>query len=283
MSQWKVRNKETGKETPVESRSEAEEKKAELEGLVEVEIIPPGSENDGDSEETIEGEYGTEFKTGNEMAEEDAAEPEEEPEPEPEPEEHPTLADCYVCGEAVPIEEARSGKGGKPAHGECITSNEPEIEADPAEPAPEPPQPAAADGGPEDTVAVAPGNYDLEERSVGTDPFEWLPGGFVDHIDGSPAINRKGYAVLAHFYKIEVEIEVEIFPEDTEFEHCRVKAIATDPNGKECIEYGTSHTERGDNPYMLLELAITRAKKRALAEATGVGAVAVEELKNEVE
>lgn len=276
MSEWKVRNKESGEEIPVESRSAAEEKKAEFEGLVEVEIIPPS--NDAESGDSIEEEYGAEFKTGNEMAEEES---EEDPGL-VEPDEHPELADCYVCGDSVPIDEARSGEGGKPVHGDCLTSNDPEPEV--VDPDPEPPsEPAASDGGPEDAVAVAPGNYDLDERSVGTDPFEWLPGGFVDHIDGSPAINRKGYAVLAHFYKIEVEIDVEIFPEDTEFEHCRVKAIATDPAGKECVEYGTSHTERGDDPYMLLELAITRAKKRALAEATGVGAVAVEELKNEVQ
>lgn len=108
---------------------------------------------------------------------------------------------------------------------------------------------------------------------------------FVDEIDDSPAINRKGFEVLSHFYKIDVHADIHVPPEDTGFEFARVKATATRPDGRECEAFGTAHVDRGDgdDPTLLLEMAETRAKKRALSIATGVGACAVEELRNEVE
>lgn len=123
---------------------------------------------------------------------------------------------------------------------------------------------------------------ELPERSVGTDPMEWVPGDFIDEIDGTPAINRKGFEVLSHFYDIGVRSNVDVAPEETGHEYCRVKAVAVCPDGRECEAYGSAHVDRGDDPPLLLEMADTRARKRALSIATGVGAVAVSELKNEV-
>lgn len=142
------------------------------------------------------------------------------------------------------------------------------------EPAPEPVEPT--------TVEHAGESYDLEARSVGDDPLGWIPDDFVDVIDGSQAINRKGFAVLGHFYKIETSSEIIVSPEETDFEFCRAKATATTKDGREYEAHGSAHVDRGDDPWLLLEMADTRAKKRAMADATGVGAVAVEELKNEV-
>jgi hypothetical protein len=142
------------------------------------------------------------------------------------------------------------------------------------------------DGGDEVVEPIdAPGEGDvtLPERSVGEDPIEWVPEDFVDVIDGTPAINRKGFEVLAHFYDVSVASDLEEAPEDHDFEYCRVKATATTADGRACEAYGSAHTERGDDPELLLEMADTRARKRALSIATGVGAVAVEELKNEVD
>lgn len=139
------------------------------------------------------------------------------------------------------------------------------------EPTPEPATPTTEDG------------YDLPERSVSDDPITWMPGDFIDQIDGTPAINRKGFEVLSHFYDISVLSDLEVPPEDTDHEYCRVKATATMPDGRSCEAYGSAHTERGDDAVLLLEMADTRARKRALSIATGVGAVAVEELKNEVD
>jgi hypothetical protein len=130
-----------------------------------------------------------------------------------------------------------------------------------------------------ETVEAA---QELPERDVGTDPLTWMPGEFVDEIDDSQAINRKGFEVLAHFYDVDVAADLEVPPEDTEHEYCRVKATAT-IDGRVVESYGSAHVDRGDDKTLLLEMADTRARKRALSIATGAGAVAVEELRNEVD
>jgi len=134
---------------------------------------------------------------------------------------------------------------------------------------------------PEQTVQEPNG---LPERSVSDDPFEWMPGEFIDTIQGTQAINRKGYAVLSQFYDISVESECVVGPEETEFTYARCEATAVGPDGETYKAHGSAHVDRmdGDDPTLLLELADTRATKRVLAIATGVGAVAVEELKNEL-
>jgi hypothetical protein len=126
------------------------------------------------------------------------------------------------------------------------------------------------------------GETDLPERNVGDDPLKWLPGEFVDTIDGSPAINRKGFEVLSHFYEVDVSADLQVTPEDTGHEYARVKATA-EIDGRTVEAFGSAHVDRGDDSYLLLEMADTRARKRALSIATGAGAVAVEELKNEPE
>lgn len=123
----------------------------------------------------------------------------------------------------------------------------------------------------------------LSERSVADDPLTWMPGEFVDDIDGTQAINRKGFEVLGHFYDVEVSAELQVPPEETDHEYCRVKATAVTPDGREVEAFGSAHVDRDDDPWLLLEMAGTRARKRALSVATGAGAVAVEELKNEVD
>lgn len=128
----------------------------------------------------------------------------------------------------------------------------------------------------------------LSQRSVGDDPIHWLEQNgdhFVDYVGehNTPAISRKGFEVLSHFYDIDVHAELQVPPEETDFQFCRVKATATTPEGRECQAFGSAHVDRGDDPELLLEMADTRSRKRALSIATGVGAVAVEELKNEVE
>jgi len=47
---------------------------------------------------------------------------------------------------------------------------------------------------------------------VGQDPLKWMPGEFVDEIDGSMAINRKGFEVLSHFYDVDVSATLEVAP-----------------------------------------------------------------------
>jgi len=136
-----------------------------------------------------------------------------------------------------------------------------------------------ADPVPADSDEVA----DLPERSVADDPLTWMPGDFIDEIDGSPAVNRKGFEVLSHFYDISVSAELQVAPDENGHEYARVKATAETPDGRTCEAFGSAHVKRGDDETLLLEMADTRARKRALSIATGVGAVAVEELKNEVD
>lgn len=136
-------------------------------------------------------------------------------------------------------------------------------------------------------VQAGPGtdetDVELPERSVAEDPLSWVPGEFVDEIDGSQAINRKGFEVLSHFYDVDVAVDLQVAPEETDHEYARVKATAVDGDGRECQAFGSAHVDRGDDSELLLEMADTRARKRALSIATGVGAVAVAELKNEVQ
>lgn len=136
---------------------------------------------------------------------------------------------------------------------------------------------------PDTEPATAEQARELPERSVADDPLTWMPGEYIDEIDGTMAINRKGFEVLSWYYDVEVHADIQVPPEDTGFEFCRVKATATTPDGRECQAFGSAHVDRGDDPWLLLEMADTRARKRALSIATGVGAVAVAELKNEVE
>ena len=129
---------------------------------------------------------------------------------------------------------------------------------------------------------VAEAADQLPERHVDEDPLKWLPGEFVDSIDGSPAINRKGFEVLGHFYDVSVSADLQSAPEDNDHEYCRVKATAT--MGDRSVEaFGSAHVDRGDDAHLLLEMADTRARKRALSIATGAGAVAVDELISEPE
>jgi len=147
-------------------------------------------------------------------------------------------------------------------------------------------EPAVVDGDGGDAQPVeTPDNTPdtLDNRSVADDPIAWMPGEFVDVIDGTEAINRKGFEVLAHFYDVDVTADLQTAPEETGHEFCRVKATAQTADGRTVEAFGSAHVDRGDDPWLLVEMAGTRARKRALSVATGAGAVAVEELKNELD
>jgi hypothetical protein len=166
------------------------------------------------------------------------------------------------------------------------------------------PREEATDGGETDTADVdvvdhteaeepattesEPDTSDLQQvqdKDIGTDPLSVMPGHFVDQIQGVPTINRKGYAVLAEHFGISVKAEPVTLPSETDFEYAEFKATATTEDGKEYTGFGSAHVERGDgdDPYLLAELAETRALKRAAAWATGVGITAYQELKGDLE
>lgn len=125
-----------------------------------------------------------------------------------------------------------------------------------------------------------PSNGDIPEKrpNVSEDPISWMPEHFVDMIDGVPAINRKGYAVLAEHYNISVKAEPVTIPSETGFEYAEFTAVARTPDGEEYSGFGSAHVDRGDDKTLLGELAETRALKRSIAWATGIGMTAVSEL-----
>jgi hypothetical protein len=66
-------------------------------------------------------------------------------------------------------------------------------------------------------------------------------------------------------------------------EYAQVRAVATTEDGTNYTAHASASAERGDDTGLLLEMADTRAYKRAASRATGVGMVAVSEIKNDLE
>lgn len=123
-----------------------------------------------------------------------------------------------------------------------------------------------------------------ENPSVADDPVDWMPSHFIDHIQGVPTVNRKGYAVIASQYNVSVEAEPKVRASETNFEYAEFAATAITEDGQRYTGFGSAHINRqdGDDPYLLNELAETRAMKRAVAWATGVGMTAASEMQNEL-
>ena len=152
------------------------------------------------------------------------------------------------------------------------------VQGDPGTPAakqaaPEPP----AEQEPE---VVEPGVREMQDKDISDDPLSVMPSHFVDRIQGTPVINRKGYAVLAEHYGIEVVAEPVTLPGATDHTYAEFRAIATTDDGTEYSGFGSAHVDRqdGDDPYLLAELAETRAMKRAVSWATGIGMTAKVEM-----
>jgi hypothetical protein len=117
-----------------------------------------------------------------------------------------------------------------------------------------------------------------ENPDIDKNPVEWLPDHLIDMVEGVPTISRKGYCIVCQQYGVSIESESIVRSSNTEFEYAEFRAVAVDADGKAYSGFGTAHVERGDDPYLLNELAETRAMKRAATWATGVGLTAVEEM-----
>ena len=120
-------------------------------------------------------------------------------------------------------------------------------------------------------------------ESLETDPLSILPGHMVDNIQGQPAINKRGYAMIAERYGVSVKSYIECLPWENEEGRCVARAVATTDDGKEYQDYATASKEDGDMPEQLVELASTRALKRVTGWATGLGIVSYQELSNQLE
>jgi len=119
---------------------------------------------------------------------------------------------------------------------------------------------------------------DIEEPDIDKNPVEWLPDHLIDIVEGVPTISRKGYCIVCQQFGVSIESEAVVRSSSTEFEYAEFRAVAVDSDDKKFTGFGTAHIERGDDPYLLNELAETRAMKRAATWATGVGLTAVEEI-----
>jgi len=136
-----------------------------------------------------------------------------------------------------------------------------------------PEQTESDDGDGAGGATTIPENPDIDKN-----PVEWLPDHLIDMVEGVPTISRKGYCIVCQQYGVSIESESIVRSSDTEFEYAEFRAVAVDSDGKAYSGFGTAHVERGDDPYLLNELAETRAMKRAATWATGVGLTAVEEM-----
>lgn len=125
---------------------------------------------------------------------------------------------------------------------------------------------------PEPTQANTP---DLDQ-----DPIEFLKQGneeLVTNIKGTTVIKKKGFRLLQHHFNISTWSEVIVGPEETDYEFCRVKAIAEKPDGTQAEAHASASLARGDDEGLLVSMADTRAKSRALSDVTGSGAIAMAE------
>lgn len=184
------------------------------------------------------------------------------------------LALCEECSE----DDIVAYTGERPD--DLFADGGPEVveESDPIEPAEHdnrPADPPATDG--EEYSDQLPD----DGPSVDEDPLVWMPDEFTDTIDGTVAINRKGFEVLAHHYSIQCQTDV-VESLCTE-ERVVFKATATDEDGDVYTAFGSGGKERNDSQRPPVEMADTRAYKRAISRATGVGMVAVDELQGSME
>lgn len=119
-------------------------------------------------------------------------------------------------------------------------------------------------------------------EELGTDPLDILPGHMTDTIQGQPAVNKRGYAMIAERYGIAVSAEILSYPWDNPEGRCVAKATAETDDGRTYTGHATANADDGDMQEQIIELAETRALKRAVSWASGVGIVSYQELMNEL-
>lgn len=123
----------------------------------------------------------------------------------------------------------------------------------------------------------------VKEGGLDTDPLNVLPAFMVDTIQGAQAVNKRGYAMIAERYDIEVSTEMVQSPWDNDEGRVVCKATAVTDDDKTYTAYGTACESDGDDSKNLIELADTRSQKRAVQWASGFGIVGYQELTGQLE
>jgi hypothetical protein len=122
---------------------------------------------------------------------------------------------------------------------------------------------------------------DLGE-SLQDDPLELLPSHMIDTIQGEPAINKRGYAMIAERFGVEVQSRIVVFPWDNDENRAVARATAETEDGKQYTDYASACADDGDMSDQIIELASTRALKRVTGWATGLGIVSYHELSEQL-
>jgi hypothetical protein len=115
------------------------------------------------------------------------------------------------------------------------------------------------------------------------DPLDVVPEYMITQVDGQPTINKRGYAVIANHFDIAVRSEAITTAGETDHEYAEFKATAWQKEDGPEQGYTGHATARASEDRRgiennLNEMAETRAMKRAVAWASGVGILAWEEM-----
>jgi hypothetical protein len=202
-----------------------------------------------------------------------------------------TITVTTVCGTEREFDSRREAEQATETHRSlCDECGEDDVEI--ALQAGQPSRPPTATDGrdavPDEADAeAAPGDGsslpDDIPGSVQTDPLDVVPEYMVTEVDGQPTINKRGYAVIANHFDIVVQSEAITTAGETDHEYAEFKATAWQKdNGPEQGYTGhatarVSEDRRGIENN-LNEMAETRAMKRGVAWASGVGILAWEEM-----
>jgi len=119
--------------------------------------------------------------------------------------------------------------------------------------------------------------------SLDTDPLSILPDHMKDKIQGQPAVNKRGYAMIAERYGIEVSADIEQYPWDNDEGRCVARATAVTEDGREYSGWATACADDGDMADNIIEICETRSLKRAVSWASGVGIVSYQEMAQKLE
>ncbi|WP_227376938.1 hypothetical protein [Haladaptatus halobius] len=149
---------------------------------------------------------------------------------------------------------------------------------------------------PDSASLVTDGSSGLEPKAMSNempdtvqmDPLDIVPDYMIDEVDGQPTINKRGYAVIARQFDIIVNSEAITTAGETDHQYAEFKASAwKKEDGPEQAYTGHGTALASENrtgiENNLNEMAETRAMKRAVAWASGIGILAWEEMRNHLD
>ena len=139
---------------------------------------------------------------------------------------------------------------------------------------------AKADPGTPAAKAAEPDTPTLREDPIGH--LRQINDEYVNTIQGTPAISKRGFRYIQAELEITTESEVVAWSDDPY--GVVVWARAELPDGRAAEAHGEGYpSERGMDDAEFVRYADTRAKSRALSDLTSAGALAVDELRGGID